>query len=253
VTDPALPRIRRPGPGRPAYRQIEDALLSMIGDGRLAVGARLPPERELAVRLGVSRMTLRAGLDGLARRGLLVRAGGRGTFVAEPKVDQDLRSLRTFPEELRRQGLTEHTVVVRDQHVPAPARVALALRVSRGTPVRELERVRSTGGVPIVVETAWVSPTITAATHLAGSLWDELGRSGHPVVRAVERLEPVVASESEAAILGVAPGVALMRVERTSYDADDAPVEHAVGLFRGDRTTFLVEVSGAPRHADPAH
>ena len=249
----ALPRIRVPVPGRPAYRQIEDELLAMIGDGRLPVGARLPAERELARRLGVSRMTLRAGLDGLARRGLLVRAGGRGTFVAERKVDQDLRSLRTFPDELRLQGHQEHTAVIRDVVVSASARVAGALGLARGEEVRELERLRSSGGVPLVLETAWIALVILGSDRLVGSLWEELARRGRAVVRAVERLEPVNASPDEASALGLVAGDALMRVERTSYDHADLPVEHAIALFRGDRTTFVVEVSGAPRRPDPAH
>ena len=249
----AGPRIRPPVPGRPAYRQIEDELLAMIGDGRLAVGARLPSERALSALLGVSRMTLRAGLDGLTRRGLLVRLGGRGTFVAERKVDQDLRSLRTFPDELRMQGRSEHTAVLRDVLIAASPPLARTLAIEAASDVREIERQRSSDGVPIVLETAWIPAALVGKGCLVGSLWEELGRHGHPVVRAVERLEPVTASGAEAAALGVAAGAALMRVERTSYDAAGDVVEHAVALFRGDRTSFVVEVSGAPPAPDPAH
>ena len=79
----------------PAHASIADGLAEAIGSGELAPGERLPPERELAARLGVSRMTLRQALGSLERRGLMARRVGRlgGTFVAEPKIERDLTAL----------------------------------------------------------------------------------------------------------------------------------------------------------------
>ena len=251
-TDP-ISGLRPPGPGGPAYRQIEEQLLDLIDAGVLVPGTRVPAERDLALRLGVSRMTLRHALDGLVRRGLLHRAGGRGTFVAHPKVDQDLRVLRTYPEELREQGLAETTVVLRAAVVPAPARVAAALGLGRGERVDEIERLRSAAGAPFVVETAWVPAGLIDPAALSGSLWDALAGAGRRVVRAVERLEPILAGAAESAVLGVAVGAPLMRVERTAIADDGMAVEFAVAVFRGDRARFIVEVSGAPGGPDPAH
>jgi GntR family transcriptional regulator len=76
----------------PAHAQIEEWLEGAIAGGRLAPGDRLPPERELAGKLRVSRMTLRQALASLERRGLLARRVGRegGTFVDEPKLELSL-------------------------------------------------------------------------------------------------------------------------------------------------------------------
>ena len=111
LIDP-LGRLSPPRPGRPAYRQIELQLLDLIVEGALVPGERVPAERDLAVRLGVSRMTLRQALDALVRRGLLERRGGQGTFVAARKVEQDLRVLRSYPDELRGQGVSATTTVL---------------------------------------------------------------------------------------------------------------------------------------------
>jgi GntR family transcriptional repressor for pyruvate dehydrogenase complex len=58
-------------------------LRDMIHDGELSPGDRLPPERDLAKLLGVSRPTLRAGIRSLATVGILQSRQGAGTFVAE--------------------------------------------------------------------------------------------------------------------------------------------------------------------------
>ena len=92
--------------GVPAHAQIEDRLAEAIAAGELRAGDRLPPERELAEGIGVSRMTLRQALDSLERRGMVVRARGRrgGTFVAAPKIERDMTRLAGLTQELRRQG-----------------------------------------------------------------------------------------------------------------------------------------------------
>jgi GntR family transcriptional regulator len=60
-------------------------------------------------------------------------------------------------------------------------------------------------------------------------------------VRAVERLEPGIATEDEADALGVGAGAPVMLVERTAYSAAGRAVEHSRDVFRGDRTTVVWE------------
>ncbi|WP_436498072.1 PLP-dependent aminotransferase family protein [Actinokineospora sp. HUAS TT18] len=66
------------------YRQLLDAVL----DGRLRPGERLPPSRELAVSLAVSRNTVAAAYDRLTAEGFLVGRVGAGTFVGEHPVSR---------------------------------------------------------------------------------------------------------------------------------------------------------------------
>ena len=58
-------------------------LRDMIHGGEISVGDRLPPERDLAKMLGVSRPTLRAGIRSLSTVGILQSRQGAGTFVTE--------------------------------------------------------------------------------------------------------------------------------------------------------------------------
>jgi DNA-binding FadR family transcriptional regulator len=61
---------------------VAHELLVLILGGHLAVGERLPSERQLAARFGVSRPTVREALGVLEARGLVVTRKGSGTFVA---------------------------------------------------------------------------------------------------------------------------------------------------------------------------
>src|SRR5439155_1090453 len=67
----------------------------LLRRGKLSPGQQLPPERELARRIGVSRPSVRAALRSLAAKGLLVTRHGAGTFVAAgpPMLDSEPLSL----------------------------------------------------------------------------------------------------------------------------------------------------------------
>lgn len=63
--------------------QIADQLEGMIADGTLHPGERLPAERQLSERLGVSRPSLREAIQKLSSKGLLKTRQGGGTFVSD--------------------------------------------------------------------------------------------------------------------------------------------------------------------------
>lgn len=73
----AYNKIRQPKLSDAIEQQLEHLILS----GKLRVGDKLPPERELALQFDVSRPSLREAIQGLEAKGLLMRRQGGGTFV----------------------------------------------------------------------------------------------------------------------------------------------------------------------------
>jgi len=216
------------------YAEIVADVEAAIARGRLAPGDRLPPERELAAQHGVSRMTVRQALQTLESRGLVRRAIGRsgGSFVAQPKLERDLGTFSGLSEQLRRQG------------VAAGARVVSA---GERDGALEIVRIRLADGEPFALERSSFPAERFAGLlelDLTGSLYDLLDEHFDAApVRAVERLEPVLADEEEADALGVAVGAPLMLVDRTAYDDAGLVVETARDVFRGDRTRVVAWTS----------
>lgn len=222
-----------------AHARIEAWLEQAVTTGLLSRGEKLPPERELAVRLGVSRMTLRHALASLERRGLVSRRVGRdgGTFVGEPKLE--LSGTAALSDQLRGLGLTAGARVLSARERAAGAD-ASALGLSAAEAVLEIVRIRLVAGEPIALER-----TVVAADAFPGLLDDELGgslyevmrrRFGEAPVRADERLEAGLATAAEAEALEIAAGEPVLRVERTAYAASGRAVEHGRDTFRADRT-----------------
>jgi GntR family transcriptional regulator/MocR family aminotransferase len=70
-----------PQSNEPLQTALRRAIMTAIGDGRLAPGQRLPPTRVLAQQLGIARNTVAAAYDDLVEAGVLASAARRGVFV----------------------------------------------------------------------------------------------------------------------------------------------------------------------------
>lgn len=86
------------------YEQVANLVEDLVDTGKLQVGDRLPPERELAERLGVARGVVREAVKVLAVKGLVTVEPGRGTFVADLNAD----SVSEHIDRLFRTGKLRH-------------------------------------------------------------------------------------------------------------------------------------------------
>jgi DNA-binding FadR family transcriptional regulator len=97
------------------YRQIAAQLSTLIESGEFVTGARLPPERELAVQLGVSRPTVREALIALEVQGKVEVRVGSGVFVASHHPEAVIGAASEGPgpfELLRARWIIESEIVV---------------------------------------------------------------------------------------------------------------------------------------------
>jgi DNA-binding FadR family transcriptional regulator len=79
---------------------VSDTLAAMIQGGELPVGSRLPPERELMRRFGISRTAVREGIAALAHRGLLLTRPGYRPVVRRPDYSTAFGTLTRLVEHL---------------------------------------------------------------------------------------------------------------------------------------------------------
>ena len=106
----------------PLYAQLMDQIRSDIHRGLYAVGSRIPPEHELEINYGVSRVTVRRALQELTAEGLLERKQGKGTFVSMPRAEVRERRPQSFHDACRAEGRTPGCRVIRVLSRPADAR-----------------------------------------------------------------------------------------------------------------------------------
>ncbi|NEA33263.1 GntR family transcriptional regulator [Streptomyces sp. SID13031] len=204
-------------------------------------GEALPSERNLSESLGVSRPTLRAALDDLARDGLIIREHGRGTFTSSRKIHQALEptvdgDFHVPPAE----GTPWQSKLVSFELEPAGARLGQRMEISPGDQLVSVVRLRFVDGAPMCIERIRIPaafvPGITGRDFEVGSLYGLLkARYGVAARDAVQTTEPTVTDAQEAALLDVPLHSPALLFERTTRDANRAVIEYTRSIYRGDR------------------
>ena len=144
--DPLNPGVRD---GDPLYLQVERRIEDLLLRGLYKAGDRIPPEAELVTSLGVSRVTVRAGVARLVERGVLERRQGSGTFLVRlpegARLAAGLERLETYTVHAARLGLK---LASSDLAIQASGATADALEVGEGTPLAKVSRVLLIEGEP---------------------------------------------------------------------------------------------------------
>src|ERR671914_855245 len=216
----------------------------------MEVGAAIPSERQLSAELGVSRLTLRAALEDLAREGYLVRRRGAGTFVSEPKITQEL-TMTSFTDDMRRRGMRPASRTLELRTSPAGARLGRILHVSPSEPIVIASRLRLADGETMAIETLHVRerhvPGLTAEDLESASFYELLlDRYGIVIAGGTQTIEPTVTDEEESRALGVPLHSPAFRFERVTHTGDGEIVEFVESTYRGDRYR-LVTALGPPQ------
>jgi GntR family transcriptional regulator len=229
--------------------QTRDQVFELIE--QVGVGGAIPSERQLSNEFGVSRLTVRAAIDELAREGYLVRRRGSGTYVSEPKIAQEL-TMSSFSEEMRRRGMRPGSRTLSLEVIHAGAYLGRCLHVSPSERIVVAKRLRLADDESMAIETLHVPealvPGLTAEDFDRTSFYDLLtDRYGIEIVGGIQTIEPTVTNEEESAILGVPLHSPAFQFERTTRSESGEIVEFVRSIYRGDRYRLVTELNRRDR------
>jgi GntR family transcriptional regulator len=232
----------------PLYYQLQELLHQQIASRRFSAGDALPSEGELCRRFGVSRIVVRQALQVLEDDGEIVRQQGKGTFIAEPKVDLIAGGLVRV---LGFEGRAPHDVEILDaRHGEVEQSVAARLGA---TEVLRVDWLLRLGDEPMAIAYSFFRPGAVVSLERAAIRGARLG-SRTPSLEArmeLDQAEVSVAtshcSPYNAERLGVparAP-VFLVDVTEMARRADSLleAVEVARVIYRSDTLSLQLEAT----------
>ncbi|MBA3518702.1 MAG: GntR family transcriptional regulator [Rhizobiales bacterium] len=237
-------------------QRVTNALREQILSGRLAPGARLAPETELARWLGISRPTLREAIRVLARESLVAVKHGVGSFVArEPKpMLISLEVMRSMTDFIRASGSEPGVRDLSMQLVDAPADAAKLLEIEAGSPVARISRVRLAGGAPFAIANEYLkldSPERDLSRIEAfegGSLFEFLRvHCGKPISHSRLWMSATSADGAMAKVLGLKPHAPLLLMREIHFDFQHRPMLYSVNFHNTDVLECTSVRSGLPR------
>ncbi|MBV8107052.1 MAG: GntR family transcriptional regulator, partial [Hyphomicrobiales bacterium] len=236
----------------PLYERVESVLSGDIADGRLPPETQLPPEEGLTERFQVSRTTVRKAIQNLVERGLVEVRRGKGTFVAQPKITQELTELTGFVEDMRALGRTPTARLLDKRIVAADEVVARHLALAPGALVVRLRRIRLADRVAVSFDETYLPRDLgekVAENDLEAEPVFALleNKYNTPLVEAEYRLEAATADPVAAQALQVPAGSPIFLIERTSYTTGNQPVDYERLHYRGDLIRFVTRLARRPR------
>ena len=231
----------------PLHHQLRAYLEDQISSGSWKAGDRVPSESEIGERFQISRTTVRQALGDLVNQGLLTRIQGKGTFVAQPRIQQYLAQLTSFTQDMRLRQRKPSSRVLQLGVVSSSAAVAQALQLQAGEPVIILKRVRMADDQPMAVEISYLPylpfSRLVTEDMTNRSLYETLKNQFNIVAtRALQQIEAIACPPEESKTLNIRKGSPVLHIYRTTFNQEGKPFENVESFYRSDSYIFHVEI-----------
>ena len=244
----------------PAFRRIAADLRDAIQNGEYRPGHQLPSASSLAKRYGVANQTVWNAINVLRAEGLVHGQQGAGVFVSEPKMKyfasltgsrakrlEADRRRDTFAQQVEAQGRTARQVSTVEVLLPDPE-IATRLLVDAEQWVVVRRRVMYADDEPLQLGDSYYPLVIVRNSKIMDAAGITEGTDqvledlGHTPTRYGDEITSRMPTSDEVTALGLAPGVPVSRLLRTTFDQDDRPVEVYIVILPSDRHVLLYDV-----------
>lgn len=227
----------------PPKDRAQEGIRHYIRSAGLVGGDKLPSERVLSERLGVSRTALRAAITQLISMHVLESKQGSGTYVLPSKPINIFQETRNFSDAVRRVGRRPGAHLLDARVLEADEGLAGNLDLPCGSPVFEVRRVRFADDTPVAYETSYINhglcPGIEKHDFSHESLYDVLAHEyGVRVGHGVERVSIARATAPEARHLVIDEGEPVFFVQALERTASGDPVEYLKAVYVPSRYRF---------------
>lgn len=232
----------------PLYFQLVSLLKRQIRSGILKPGDLVPSESQLCAQYEVSRSTVRQALNQLVEENLIIRRRGKGSFIANQKLNRSLNHLYSFSEDMLSMGLKPESRVLESKVIDASQDVIDALNLPFGeTKVFKLTRLRLANGEPLLLETTiiplYLAPGIVNENFTSTSLYTILQiKYNLNLYRAVETCEAIKLNKETGALLNCKPTAPAFNIQRIAYLDTGLPFELTTSIARSDKCLLRVEL-----------
>jgi len=233
----------------PLYYQLQEILKERIESGEWKPGDLLPSEPELTRRFAVSRVVVRQALAILEDDHQIVRIRGRGTYVAQPKLDYRAGGLSRLLATRRGDDVAIQVLDKRTAAVERSIRRALA---APGENILRITTLLSLQRVPLAIsysffrqdEVGWLGAAAQVGRNLPSRL--TLADRGIELTHSHLSVEASQCGQFEADRFGIPHRSAVFLVLCTEYcrsPEGTRPFEVARVEYRGDLLRFRLETS----------
>ncbi len=235
----------------PLHLQLKKIIKKQIKEGLLKPGEKLPSERELCEKYGISRITVRQALGALSNEGLIFSSHGKGSFVAQNKVEQELLSITPFQNFILSKGLKPGTKYISCNFIPNSYQLSKILNVPLSDNLMELTLIGLGNDQPMALYQSYFPGELGEKMQKLAQKFSQdekpfttldLYKHIPDVTLGVinQTFEASLADLDIAKKLNIKKGSPILIVESIIYSSDDQPLEYKNTIYRGDKYKFSI-------------
>lgn len=205
------------------WQSVQDEVLRRIHAREWAPGDLIPNEADLAVEFGCARSTVNRALRSLADSGLLDRKRKAGTRVAAQPVAKATLDIAVLRDEVEEHGAKYgYQLILREIIVP-PLSVSGAMKTPAQEALLHVRALHLADDAPYAIEDRWINTSIVpdaegeAFEFVSANEW--LMKHA-PYTHGEIAFSAVLASSTDAEIMGVSDPSALFSIDRLTWDSD---------------------------------
>lgn len=230
----------------PLYSQVEAILKTDIEHGKYNKGDSFPTETMLMEEYQVSRVTIRQAMNALAQAGYIVSRRGIGTEVTYEKIDEHMKSVISFTDEMKQHNITMHTSYCKMEKVAPSTQIAVALGIHKTDFCYRLTRVRDVKGSPLVYTITYLKCVVELPLdekYYMESLYKFLEDTYQLVIeKGTDTLEATLPSEEVQNFLKIASTMPVFRRVRKTYLPENEVFEYSICYYPGNRYKYTVDL-----------
>ncbi len=228
---------------KPLYMKVADSMRADIVGNVLSYGSRLPSEQQFAEYFGVDRKTLRRAIALLCDEGMLVRFQGKGTYIAERRVDYDVVAADDVDDMLRKSEMQPSSRVLYRQVRRAGRKYGAILGIDADEQVFRLVRLRLGNGEPVALQDSYiplsVAPDAAKVDYNIYSIYGLLRRLGYEINRIDESFYFLQLGECvESKLLATGADAVVFVAEDTTLDSSGRVLEYTRSMINSGKMSI---------------
>lgn len=231
----------------PLYEQVAAILRDEIKGDPASGGKCLEAQQEMAARFGVSLITIRRALQMLADEGVLIMKQGKGTFIREPVLRDELRKLTGVSNIMTRHNVGAEVIVRKMEIIPTPQEVGENLPELLGETCVHIDRLHLVDG--IVVGYASLYLRLSYGSRLSSEDIQKhtiyhlyKNKFGVKLGKGIQTIRADRASGQIADILRIPAGTPVLRIDRSAFSASGELIEYMELFYEYNTYAFKVEL-----------
>lgn len=230
----------------PLYSQLEIILKRMIEHGEYNKGDLLPSEKMIMEQYRVSRVTVRQAVASLTQAGYIKGSRGIGTEVIYDKIDEHMKSVISFTDEMKQHHIVMKTTYCKMEKVKPIEKVAMALKIPLTQMCYHLVRVRCVEDHPLVYTITYLKDIAALpmeSSYYMESLYSYLKeKHGIHIEKGIDTLEAALPTEEIRKYLKIEAQMPIFKRTRQTFLAGNELFEYSLCYYPGNRYKYTVDL-----------